>query len=59
MVLVLFPFFSLDLSALVFFWYKGCFRHLHTDNQERHLCDWNRLNMGVGERYVKSQLEDG
>jgi hypothetical protein len=24
--------FFLELRALVWFWYKGCFRHLHTES---------------------------
>ena len=41
------------------FWYKGCFSHLHTYNQEKNRPDCNRLNMGVDNRYVESRLDVG
>src|SRR5439155_25617655 len=49
--------FSLKLCALVCFWYKGCFRHLHTDNQDN-ARGCNRLNMGVNNDCLKSRRDD-
>src|SRR5436189_5974581 len=51
-------FFPLELRWARCFWDKGCFRHLHTDNQDNSR-GCNRLNMGVDKRYPESRLDGG